>query len=88
MNTRITELETQSYVECSRLEVDPPSGYLVEVTSKQFSREKFAELIIRECMSLCAKVEHDDELSDYAGGFKDGALLCQREIQDHFGIGL
>ena len=48
--------------------------------------EKLAELIIRECMALCIKVENDVELSDYEGGFKDGTLLCYQEIQEHFGV--
>jgi len=48
--------------------------------------EKFAELIVRECMLQCIKVENDVELSDYEGGFKDGALLCYQEIQEHFGV--
>lgn len=49
-------------------------------------KDKFAELIIRECMALCIKVENDVELSDYEGGFKDGTLLCYQEIQEHFGV--
>ena len=50
------------------------------------STGKFAELIVRECMLQCIKVENDVELSDYEGGFKDGALLCYQEIQEHFGV--
>lgn len=56
---------------------------------EMYSREQMeflAELIIRECVSLCANVECDDELSDYDGGFKDGALLCQQEIKQYFGV--
>jgi len=56
----------------------------------EFSREawqaKFAELIVRECMAQCVKVEDDDELSNYEGGFRDGALLCYQEIREHFGV--
>jgi hypothetical protein len=48
--------------------------------------EKFAELIVRECMAQCVKVEDDDELSNYEGGFRDGALLCYQEIREHFGV--
>jgi len=44
------------------------------------------ELAAKECMLQCIKVENDVELSDYQGGFKDGALLCYQEIQEHFGI--
>ncbi len=56
---------------------------------EMYSREQMeflAELIIQECISLCANVECDDELSDYDGGFKDGALLCQQEMKQYFGV--
>ena len=74
MNERIKELAEQCY-EYS----DIHSGMW-------FNKEKFAELIVRECMQQCIKVENDVELSDYEGGFKDGALLCYQEIQEHFGV--
>lgn len=61
---------------------DMPQGYYVP--GEYF--QKFAELIVRECMLQCIKVENDVELSDYEGGFKDGALLCYQEIQEHFGV--
>ena len=48
--------------------------------------EEFAGLIVRECMLQCIKVENDVELSDYEGGFRDGALLCYQEIKEHFGV--
>jgi len=50
--------------------------------TRTFSLEKFAELIVKECMAQCAKVEEDDELS----GVSDGALLCREEIKEHFGV--
>ena len=48
--------------------------------------EGLARLIIQECMRCCTKVEEDKELSDYQGGFRDGALLCREEIKKHFGV--
>lgn len=48
--------------------------------------EKFAELIVRECLEQCVKVEDDDELTNYEGGFRDGALLCYQGIKKHFGV--
>lgn len=48
--------------------------------------KKLAELIIQECMEQCTKVEDDDELSDFEGGFRDGAMLCREEIKSHFGV--
>lgn len=72
MNDRIKELASQ----CWDRRLD----------GMHFDQEKFAELIVRECMLQCIKVENDVELSDYEGGFKDGALLCYQEIQEHFGV--
>ena len=43
--------------------------------------EKFAELIVRECMAQCLKVEEDDE-----SGVSVDALLCREEIRKHFGV--
>ena len=77
MNELIQELIKQA------THVEEPDGlFLREV----FDQAKFAELIVRECMLQCIKVENDVELSDYEGGFKDGALLCYQEIQEHFGV--
>jgi hypothetical protein len=77
MNARIKALAEQA------IYIEEPDGLFPR---EVFDREKFAELIVRECMLQCIKVENDVELSDYKGGFKDGALLCYQEIQEHFGV--
>ena len=64
--------------------IDVPEGQ--GYGGKIFSKEKFAELIVRECMSLCTDVEEDVELADYVGGFRDGALMCREDIKKHFGV--
>jgi len=81
MNERIKQLLGQAYDEAV------PETWTT-LSSEQLGRiyDKFAELIVRECMLQCIKVENDVELSDYEGGFKDGALLCYQEIQEHFGV--
>jgi hypothetical protein len=54
--------------------------------------ERFAELIVQECLSLCKDAGLDDELADrgelsgYDSGFHDGTALCRLEIKKHFGI--
>ena len=70
MNERILEIARES-----GLLVHNPAGVPTKL-------EKFAELIVRECMAQCTKVEEDDELS----GVSDGALLCREEIKEHFGV--
>ena len=67
MNERIKELAEQSMVE---------APYEFGGTYLTFSKEKFAELIVRECMDIC---EHKGD----AG--LDGHY-CADEIKQHFGI--
>ncbi len=54
------------------------------------SLEKFAKLIIEECMQCCVKVDDADDYDgippDFVTGMRDGALLCKEEIKTHFGI--
>ena len=53
-----------------------------------FSKEKFAELIVRECLYCCDRV-----ISDPVSGarekfdtFEQGGLHCIEEIKQHFGV--
>jgi len=54
--------------------------------------EKFAELIIQDCMGLCALValaalEKRDGASDaYSHGREDAASLCKSAIRKHFEV--
>ena len=78
MNERIRELYLQA--------VEYSNGQMTFGDTREFFAEKFAELIVRECMSLCTDVEEDVELADYVGGFRDGALMCREDIKKHFGV--
>ena len=89
MNERIQELAEQAHCYACEYAQQPdynPHNPYNQLMYKQRYDSKFAELIVRECMLQCIKVENDVELSDYEGGFKDGALLCYQEIQEHFGV--
>ena len=46
-----------------------------------FSKEKFAELIVRECVDICRDVDGEDNI-DARSGRQD----CAVEIQEHFGV--
>ena len=70
MNQRILELANQ----CGYW-----SGQTIQMNAVGI--EKFAELIVRECMAQCLKVEEDDE-----SGVSVDALLCREEIRKHFGV--
>jgi hypothetical protein len=79
MNERIKELELQAYVEVKQPWRDPSSGYVQEITTKEFSREKFAELIVKECMSVCkSRVGNSD--------YNTGRMWCASDIKKHFGV--
>jgi len=82
MNERIKELAFRAMSINQKVSDD---SFFVEV-SKLNEFERFAELIVRECMSLCTDVEEDVELSDYVGSFRDGAMMCREDIKQHFGV--
>jgi hypothetical protein len=89
MNARIKELAEQamvsiSYRVCQNTfkEIEDPAGPFIR---KEFSKEKFAELIVKECAEQCSKalVKHTGQPSvthNYAVG------LCQDRIKEHFGV--
>jgi hypothetical protein len=77
MNERIRELELQAYVEFTRPERDPSSGYVQEITGKEFSREKFALLIVRECSNLFEIEWGEEKLTGNDVGYV---------LKKHFGV--
>lgn len=93
MNERIRELAEQamvfiSYRVCQNTfkEIGDPEGPLVK---KEFSKEKFAELIVRECAELIdnkvtiTAAETYDEV--FVAKF-DTKELCAKQIREHFGV--
>jgi hypothetical protein len=70
MNERINELIKQSYVT-----VQSPSGE----GYTHFSQEKFAELIVRECMEQVFYTIEDEEQDNISGSIRD-------RITQHFGV--
>ena len=57
---------------------------------KVFSKQKFAELIVRDCANILMKPEyamnHPEELGDYNKGWVNGRLLGIEHIKEHFGV--
>jgi hypothetical protein len=70
MNERIRELAEQAY-EYSNI---PNSDGV-------FNKEKFAELIVLECVAICQDVDGEDNI-DARSGRQD----CAVEIKEHFGV--
>lgn len=59
MNKLLKELELQAYIEHESEWIDPSSNMPVMVKGLEFSREKFAELIVRECAARCYHLGRD-----------------------------
>ena len=75
MNERIKELQKQCW--------DNQTNHL--------NAEKFAELIVNECVQICEAVaEASDHVSnastDYIEGRQMGAYVCCNMIKKHFGV--
>ena len=79
MNERIRELAKQAFG--STLDTDP---ILV------FEAEKFAELLIRECIMVCWPGGESDILYEQASAidkaFIDGQDVCVERLKQHFGV--
>lgn len=80
MNERIEKLAEQSYVEVTITRSS--RGVLRDITAKEFSREKFAELIIRECVGV---IEGGSFLHDDAPDAKF-ARDCSNAVKQHFAV--
>lgn len=52
--------------------------------------QKFAELIVKECVSILEKpmyaMTHPEELSEYNKGWVNGRLLGIEHIKEYFGV--
>ena len=93
MNERIRELAEQAreWAEVSYKKQndqftshwDNPIGY----TPTQFFEQKFAELIVRECVNVCKQIG-DSHISDLDGSpeFGSGAYFSAKRITQHFGV--
>ena len=84
MNEKIRELFHQAY------------GYPIDIVGEQ--AEKFAELIVRECVRECKQewydtnndpelnAETDTRMIGIKIGIKQGSLKCISRIKQHFGV--
>jgi hypothetical protein len=90
MNERIKELAEQAGVYFGEAHKD----YFGEehpafVSIRDMDFEKFAELIVRECMNLCSEVKEDlelvpDKLEREAAEM--GVTFCYEAIKGEFGV--
>jgi len=74
MNERIQELKHQAFLWCDE---NIPEQYSHETGYGDAWEDKFAELLIRECLE-----QIDDGNSDHAGGNREAI----DRIKEHFGV--
>jgi hypothetical protein len=74
MNERIRELAIQS-------------GLPTALDYHQKRYEKFAELIVLECL-LCCERTISDPVPESVDTFEQGGIHCREEIKQHFGVGM
>ena len=83
MNERIKELHNRA----CRLDMEQ---YPNAIPDGERIQQKFAELIVKECVSILMKPEyamnHPGELADYNRGWVNGRLLGIEHIEEYFGV--
>ena len=82
MNERIEELAEQATIKTSH-RYHTWGDRIATETKEVFDKEKFAELIVRECMNIARNVGHISEPDDWA---LDRCYEIEQRIQDRFGV--
>ena len=84
MNDRIRELAEQASI-TTNLDTDffekDPNKWV------DYFAEKFAELIVRECIGCCEQVI-SDPVPESVDTWLNGGSQCIQEIEEHFGLGM
>ena len=85
MNERIKELLEQAgplqevLSEITEQTNDKGPRYIRSMTLLDFQLKKFAELIVRECMSMCKTAVGNRD-------YNTGRMHCYDNIKQHFGV--
>lgn len=87
MNERIKELfqEAIDYADKTHT-YTPEEGFNIQVWDK-IRFEKFAELIVQECIGCCESVI-SDPVPESVDSWLNGGEQCIQEIKEHFGLGM
>jgi CTP-dependent riboflavin kinase len=51
-----------------------------------FSKEKFAELIVRECAEISEQSQWSEAKGEYYEGFNEAMIYVSNKIKEHFGV--
>ena len=83
MNERIKELHDEAVIYtvglCGQEHPDGPRSF------QEVLDEKFAELIVRECIGCCEQVI-SDPVPESVDTWLNGGEQCIQEIKEHFGV--
>jgi len=79
MNERIKELWEQSTGAAV-----PEEGFYS--SASKYNIEKFAELIVQECMEVCRRGKYDGRDDMSLIQFNNGIRFCMNAIDEHFGV--
>ena len=79
MNERFTQLAVQA-----GLIVAEYNGF--DRTTLTPAQQKFAELIVKECVKFCEHKSNDDEHDEYDVGMWAKAESIKTSIKEHFGV--
>ena len=81
MSDRIRKLAEQAGIEFDDdFPLEPETIYYLKLSDF----EKFAELIVRECVALCKSMDETD--TRYRYDYRRGVLDCVGTIKEHFGV--
>jgi len=82
MNQRITELAEQAGIKEYPAKLSVYKEDDGTTSSKwEYPLEKFAEIIVRECVAICQDVDGEEDAMA-----KCGRQDCAVEIREHFGV--
>ena len=81
MNERIKELAEQA----TTITYEEDGWRLYGTEVETFNKEKFAELIVRECIGCCEQVI-SDSVPESVDTWLNGGEQCIQEIKQHFGV--
>ena len=81
MNERFKELADEAF---KGLGTNPVYATAMIYASKEL--EKFAELLVKECVTFCEHESNDDEHDEYDMGMWVKAQSIKTAIMEHFGV--
>ena len=88
MNDQIEELLGRINVHVKIRELAEQSGCTIDnLGYGEGNLEKFAELIVRECLGCCEQVT-SDPVPKSVDTWLNGGEQCIQEIKEHFGLGM